>query len=92
MLQSKSDSRRDVTAMEDKYKNYVLDLGVILKEMSMDASKEYQESKNTNEESYKLGYLMGFHRVLTLMQQQAEGFCISQKEIGLEGFDADTDL
>lgn len=78
--------------MEDKYKNYVYDLGVMLKEMGVDAAEEHRMAKGTKEESYKLGYLMGFHRVLTLMQQQAEDFDIAQEDLGMKGFDADSDL
>jgi hypothetical protein len=38
----------------------------------------------SNHESFATGYLAGFHRVLTLMQQQAEIFDIPLKEIGID--------
>lgn len=78
--------------MDEKYKNYLYDLGKILRNMGIDAVEEHEKAKGTNQESYKLGYLMGFHRVLTLMQQQAEYFEIEQKEIAMQDFDADIDL
>jgi hypothetical protein len=35
-------------------------------------------------EPFSTGYLNGFHRVITLMQQQAEVFDISLREIGID--------
>jgi len=35
---------------------------------------------------------MGYHRVLSLMQQQAESFQIPLEELGLDNFDPDIDL
>ncbi len=78
--------------IDEKYKNYLYDLGSILREMGVEAVEEHEQAKGTNQESFKLGYLMGFHRVLTLMQQQAEGFEIEQQEIAMQDFDADVDL
>lgn len=78
--------------VDEKYKNYVYDLGIMLKEMGLEAAKEHRLARGANDECYKLGYLMGFHRVLTLMQQQAEDFDIAQKDLGMKGFDADCDL
>ena len=69
----------------DTYKYYLLDLGVLLKEMALEAKK-----RQTGE--FEMGYVSCFHRVLTLMQQQAEAFGIPLKEIGLEGIDPDVDL
>ena len=77
---------------QEKYKNYVHDLGLLLKELGEEALENYNSSMGTDEESYKLGYLMGFHRVLTLMQQNAEGFNIEKGELGMSGFDPDSDL
>lgn len=78
--------------MDEKFKNYVYDLGTLLKEMGLQSAHDYDSAKGTDDENYKLGYLMGFHRVLTLMQQQADNFDIAQEEIGMKGFDADSDL
>jgi hypothetical protein len=78
--------------MDEKYKNYVYDLGILLKEMGEKAAEEHRLAKGTRDENYKLVYLMGFHRVLTLMQLQAEDFDIPQDELGMKGFDADFDL
>lgn len=78
--------------MNEKYNNFIYDLGVLLKDMGVEAAEDYRKVRGEGDESYKLGYLMAFHRVLTLMQQQAENFDISQEEIGMADFDADSDL
>ena len=72
--------------------NYLHDLGFQLKEYALEAKKRADTSKGTPEESYYTGYLMGFHRVVSLMQQQAEAFGIPLRMLGLEGFDAEKDL
>jgi len=41
---------------------------------------------------FSTGYMAGFHRVVSLMQQQAEAFDIPLEEIGLQEIDADEDL
>ena len=70
------------------FQNYLRDLGVLIKELSLEAKQEAGE-KGTD---FSVGYLAGFHRVVSLMQQQAEAFGIPFKEIGLEGIDADESL
>jgi hypothetical protein len=78
--------------MDNKYQNYLYDLGNILKEYSLEARKDYLEAKGTEDEEFKTGYLMGLHRVLSLMVQQTIGFQICNKEIGLSNFDVDKEL
>lgn len=75
--------------MEDeKYKNYLHDFGALLKEYALEA-KKISDSKGTE---FSTGYVSGFHRVVSLMQQQAEAFEIPFEEIGIDGIDADEDL
>ncbi len=74
--------------MDDrKYKNYVIDLGALTKEYAQEAIAECVSAKGSGEEDYKTGYMMGFHRIVTLMQQQAEAFDIPLNEIGLADID-----
>jgi hypothetical protein len=77
--------------IESKFENYLFDLGLQIKDYALQAKKDaVDQSKNDSE--FKLGYLCGFHRVVSLMQQQAIAFGIPFKDIGLENIDADTDL
>jgi len=70
------------------YQNYLKDLGVLIKELALEAKREAAEKGN----DFSIGYMAGFHRVVSLMQQQAEAFGIPVKEIGLDGIDANDDL
>ncbi|GIU52338.1 hypothetical protein TUM4438_44790 [Shewanella sairae] len=71
----------------EKYKNYLCDLGTITKEYAREAISEHMAARGTDEEYYKTGYKIGFHRFVTLMQQQAEAFDIPLKDIGLDDID-----
>ena len=70
------------------YQNYLKDTGGLIKELALDAKKR----ATTKDTDFSDGYLSGFHRVVSLMQQQAEAFGITLEDIGLEGIDADVDL
>ena len=66
------------------YANYLRDLGMIVKEYSYEAKNKYLDAKGTDGEDHATGYLMGFHRIVTLMQQQAAAFGISLAELNLD--------
>lgn len=70
------------------YRNYLRDLGVLIKELAIEAKDQALEKKT----DFSTGYMAGFHRVVSLMQQQAEAFNIPIEEVGLNGLDADQDL
>ena len=71
------------------FENYLLDLGVIFREIALEAK---EAAKSDSATDFEVGYMAGFHRVVSLMQQQAEAFQIPLASIGLEGIDADRDL
>lgn len=70
------------------YQDYLRDLGIIIKEMAFEAKKKANDSGT----DFFIGYMAGFHRIVSLMQQQAESFGIPFEHIGLDGIDADEDL
>lgn len=70
------------------YRNYLSDLSVLLKEMALEAKQKTSSSAT----DFDVGYIAGFHRVLSLMQQQADAFGIPLEEISLDGIDPDEDL
>lgn len=74
------------------YKNYLHDLGILIKEEALEAKKKKKLSKTINEIQFNTGYMMGFHRVISLMQQQAEVFNIDFKDISLNDIDPYEDL
>ena len=63
--------------------NYLLDLGQLLTEYSVEAKRNWLNSSGTDKEQFESGYLMGLHRAITLMQQQADSFGLSQADVGL---------
>lgn len=71
-----------------KYENYLKDLVSLLTEYAQDARRQARDEGT----DFSIGYLAGFHRVLSLMQQQCVGFDIPLEEIGLQGIDPDDDL
>jgi hypothetical protein len=74
--------------MDETYKNYLRDLGFLVKEFAETARQDYLASSEA-EEAHRLGYLMAFHRVVTLMQQQAESFDIPISDLCLEDLPED---
>jgi len=74
------------------HKNYLHDLGILIKEEALEAKKKKESSKTMNEKQFNTGYMMGFHRVISLMQQQAESFRIDLKDISLNDIDPYEDL
>lgn len=75
--------------------NYLRDLGSHLGEMALDAKRDFDAAKGSTdaaERDYRAGYLMAFHRVVSLMQQQAIGFQMPFETISMTSLDADRDL
>jgi hypothetical protein len=68
--------------MDETYKNYLGDLGYLIRELAEDAKREANAARS----EYAQGYAMAFHRVITLMQQQAEAFEIPVEQLNLGDF------
>lgn len=60
--------------------------------MARDARQEAAEGKDTADESYRLGALMTFHSVISLLQQQARAFEIPLEELDLSDIEPERDL
>ena len=67
---------------------YLRDLGFLIRELALDSKRSASEINS----DFAIGYMAGFHRVVSLMQQQAEAFGIPLKDIGLDGIDPDVEL
>jgi hypothetical protein len=76
----------------NNYKNYLCDLVFLLKEKAVEAKLEKEISVGGPNADYKLGYLMAFHDVISLMKQQAEAFEIDQIQIDLQDIEPESDL
>jgi|GEM_PF-4996241 hypothetical protein len=66
------------------YEALVATLGEALSELALDAKAQQVASTGTRNEDFQTGYLSAFHRVITLVQQQAEIYDIDLQEIGLD--------
>jgi len=73
-------------------RHYLLATHELLIEFAREAKREADKTSGTDAGAFNAGYLMGFHRVISLMQQQAPAFGIEVSELGLSGIDADRDL
>jgi hypothetical protein len=69
--------------MDEAHKNYLRDLGYLIKEAAEEARSSYL-AKAAESDAYDLGYLMAYHRIVTLMQQQAEAFGIPLADVSLD--------
>lgn len=78
----------------EKYRLYLHDLGIIIRERAAEAVQERLSSQATSEAdgNYDAGRVMAFNEIISIMQQQAEGFQISLEELSLQGIDPDKDL
>lgn len=82
-----------MTLNSETYQHYLHDLGILIKEEAFEMKeKNSVEKENLKDASYEEGYLMGLHRIITLMQQQAEAFNIPLDKISLHDIDPYKDL
>jgi len=72
--------------------NYLCDLGDLIKEKALEAKRNKDGSTGQADYDYELGRLMGYHEVVSLMQQQAQTFGISLDKIHLSDIDPEKDL
>jgi hypothetical protein len=70
------------------YENFLHDLGILIKEMALEA----KQNATQDQTDFAFGYMAGFHRVVSLMQQQAEAFGIPLETVALDGIDPDSEL
>lgn len=71
----------------ETYRNYLLDLVTITKEHAREAIRDHRAAKGSQDEDFQSGYVMGFHRLVTLMQQQAQAFGIPLEDLELHDID-----
>jgi hypothetical protein len=76
----------------EKFKHYLFDLGRLVKEYALAAVAERQKQEDPASQEFYDGYVLGYHRVVSLMQQHALAFGIDLKDIQLEGIEPDRDL
>ncbi len=75
------------------HQDYLFDLGFELKQQAREARRERDASPEGSEErTFNNGRLLAFHRVISLMQQQALGLGLPLSDLRLEDIVPDRDL
>jgi hypothetical protein len=75
------------------HKHYLFDLGDELKRHALEARRERDAAPEGSEErAFRSGRLNAFHRIISLMQQQAQGLGIPLADLQLEDVVPDRDL
>ena len=72
----------------EKAKNYLFDLGMLVCERALEAKESTRESGS----EFDLGRLMAYREIVSLMIHQAEAFEIDPCDLNLAGFDPERDL
>lgn len=75
--------------MGDTERDYLLDLGLILRESAVQARQRATEARGTPEEAYEEGRAMAYHEVASLLLKRAAAFGLPPEALRLEGFDPD---
>lgn len=76
----------------ETFRLYSLATNELLLEFAREAKLQAYATRGTEAGEFNAGYLMGFHRVVSLMQQQAAAFGLELHELGLADIDPNRDL
>lgn len=77
----------------DVHKNYLRDLGFLIKERALKAKAERNaERDGTDAHLFEAGRLMAYHEVVSMMQNQAAAFQLPIKDLSLGDIDPERDL
>jgi hypothetical protein len=78
--------------MSDIHKNYLFDLGYLLREQALEAKAAYEAAKGTDDEAFQSGQRTAYYAVMSLLVSQAESFQLPIEDLHIEGLDPDRDL
>lgn len=77
---------------DQRYKNYLLDLGNEIRRRALEAKAEVTSARDPATKEFETGRLMALNEVVSLMQQQAAGFGIPLTDLRLADIEPDRDL
>ncbi len=77
---------------DDKYRFYLMDVGLILRERALEAEQEQEAARGTAGASFEVGRAMAYYEVVSLLLGQAEVFGLAPEDLRMEGFHPDRDL
>jgi hypothetical protein len=76
----------------DLHRNYLFDLGYLLREQALEAKQALRAAKGTADEAFQAGRLMAYYEVLSLLVSQARTFELPIADLHIEGLEPDRDL
>jgi len=76
---------------EQKYRLYLYDLGLLIKENALKV-KDQTKASEDSERKFLRGILFGYAEVIGLMQQEAQAFGIGLDELRLDDIRPEGDL
>ena len=74
------------------HKNYVADLGCLLRERALEAKAAYDAARGTDDEAFQSGQHIAYYAVMRLLISEAKSFQLPIEDLHLEGLDPDRDL
>jgi hypothetical protein len=78
--------------MTDVHKNYLFDLGYLLRERALEAKAAHDAAKGADDEAFQSGQRIAYYAVMSLLISQAKSFHLPIEDLHLEGLDPDRDL
>lgn len=76
-----------------KYRNFLVDLTPLILERAREAKNAKSRAvRGSAQHEYEAGRLMAYNEIVSILQQQADGFAIPLSELGLDKIDPDRDL
>jgi len=89
----KNEKTNNTELVDRKYKWYLYDLGLIIKERALQAKSERNVFRQGSADyDFQTGRLIGLNEVISILQQQAQAFGIEFKELQIEDINPDVDL
>jgi hypothetical protein len=78
--------------VSDVHKNYLFDLGYLLREKALEAKERQKQARGSDDEAFESGRAMAYYEVMSLLIGQAESFQLPIEDLHIEGLDPDRDL
>jgi hypothetical protein len=79
--------------MSDRHKDYLFDLGFLIKERALEAYRQRDGLPlGSVEREFHTGRVLAFNEVISIMQQQAEGLGLPLSDLRLDDIEPDRDL
>src|SRR5205807_2035649 len=71
--------------MSDLHKNYLFDLGYLLRERALEAKAAHEAARGTGSEAFESGQRIAYYAVMSLLISEAKSFQLPIEDLHLEG-------